>query len=520
MHQITSRRRAHLAIAAVLATAATVLVPLSAQAATVPTYTESRDYATDTFQDPWDYSDAADQNTDRAGGSWNVTGSALVGSLTPTSYFAPVDSTPGALPYGRDGALQPIDTSRYTHLSFSLDQQVGRKPGSVSWFTCAAKTASCQGGFNFMVDPGKHVYDLDLRSQSTAGAKVPWTGSKIIAMRIQPVVVKTTTAGTSRIDWLRIHATATGTNGAAPTAAQTTAAAMPPGDYGTYRVAARPRVVVDSPNPDEGKDLPTAQGRRPWVFTSRANAAGVNLKDAQLVGYHATNGMLARNAGPIVNDPEVLFPVGEFSGDTYHWLSWSMTYSGPFSLEDKAGGGKMARLIWYAKGSSAVQIGNDLVTWSGKNSVQQVRPEGSLVNRVDLLRRNPLDEVMAAGSPGWAKRTITSLRFDPNEDRGTGMWRLKSFHLRADPAAVGRTTVKFHDTAWVSGSTATVVMLRDGTTTRRTIADGVAVRQGSNAATFSLSGAPAGTWHARVTITHPDGSSTTTTSSAPVKMTR
>jgi hypothetical protein len=492
------------ALAAALAVVGTTIVglgvagsPSPAQAAT-PVQAESPDYASEVFADPWDYSNAADQNTDFASlPSASVANGKFTMQVGPGNWFDPVDTVAGSIAYGRDGASNSIDTNRYRRLSFSMDQPNGGI-GAIYWWTCREKSSACVGGTTFALTKGSHVYDVPLDGQSSLGAQVPWTSGRVVALRVQPVVVPSGTPNvTVSLDWMRLHA---------GTSAQ---AALPPGDYGSYRIESIPEPVVDSPSPSDGQDLATATRGAPWVFTNASNANGVVLQNSTLQGY-GSDGMTAVNAGPDQNDPIVRFPVSTFSGSQYHWLSWDMTYDGGFSLDDAPGGGKMARVHWTVAGSPIIQIGNDMLTFSGANATEGL---------VDL-NTNPLDENAADPKFGWAGQTIDSFRFDPNEDPGRAVWHLKSLHLRADPAATEATTVRFHDAAWVTGTTADVLV---GTgapgSAYTTIASGVDVTSGQNSVRFALGSMPAGSYRVEVVLHHPVGGGALAFSQAPISMT-
>ncbi|MFZ7087748.1 hypothetical protein [Curtobacterium sp. RRHDQ10] len=500
------KRRPGLALAVAIAVAVvpvtgvalgTAPVPARAASAATPVQAEAPDYASEVFGDPWDYSDAADQNTDFAS---PPTGSVANGKYTmqvgPGNWFDPIDTVAGSVPYGRDGASNSVDTNRYRRLSFSMDQPNGGI-GAIYWWTCREKSSACVGGTTFPLTRGSHVYDVALDGASTLGAKVPWTSGRVVALRVQPVVVPSgSPTVTVSLDWMRLHA---------GTSAQ---AALPPGDYGTYRIEAIPEPVVDSPSPADGQDLATATRGAPWEFTNSANAKGVALQNATLQGYGSA-GLTAVNAGPDQNDPIVRFPVSTFSGSQYHWLSWDMTYDGGFSLDDAAGGGKMARVHWTVAGSPIIQIGNDMLTFSGANATPGL---------IDL-NTNPLDENAANPRLGWSGQTIDSFRFDPNEDPGRAVWHLESLHLRADPAATNATTVKFHDAAWVAGTTADVLV---GTgapgTAYTTIASGVDVTSGQNSVRFALGSMPAGSYTVQLVLHHPVGGGALAFSKAPIRM--
>ncbi|QCR43886.1 hypothetical protein C1N91_10415 [Curtobacterium sp. SGAir0471] len=497
-----TRRVTGVVVAAALALGgvATAVVAAPAEPARAATAEpEAPDFASDTYGDAWDYSNAADQNTDETGSATSISGGQLRVSLVPGDQVTLVQSVAGSLPAGRDGTLHPVDTSRYRSLSFSMDQPFSNQIGAVFWWTCREQTAACGGGITFPVTSGSTVYDLALDRGSTLQGKVPWTSSKVVALRLDPVIVPAGRSGTATIDWTRLH----GTGGAH--------AAYPPGDHGSFSVAARPQPVVDSPNPSEGEDLATAQRRRPWEFANNpAAATGFGIASATVLRYDSS-GMVARNAPPDLGDPQLQMPVSSFSGSEYHNLSIDYTYDGGYSLASVPGGGKVARVIWAASGSSIPQIGNDLLTYSGQNA----RPID-----IDLTARDPLDEDALAPRLGWSGRTITQFRFDPNEDPSTVTWHLKSVHLRADPAAVGATTVRFHDAAWVPGTTADVAVQQTGSSAWTGIATGVSVEQGTNSVPFSLGSMPAGEYRVRVTMQHPGVGSQAATSPAVVDMTR
>jgi hypothetical protein len=474
--------------------------PTPASPQTQTTEIESPDYASEVLHDPWDYSDRADQNLDDVKNPASISDGKLNVALSGDTSVYLVDTVAGSLPYGHDGAVLPVDSSRYTTLSFSMTQPYGANPariGAVWWWSCRAETASCGGGFTFQVFPGTHVYDFDLRNVSNLESDQPWSGSNKVSFRLDPVVLPNgVSGGTASLDWVRLH----GAGGAH--------AAFPTGTYGTTTVVPRPEPVVDSPNPTQGQDLATAQRGTPWVLTSKSAARGISVLNATVKSFGAS-GMTATNSGSDRNDPQVYFPVKAFDASKYHWFSFDLSYTGGFSLADDDGGGKMARLIWQVKGNGTPQIGNDMLTWSGADAQTAT---------FDLTAQNPLDENALAPKLGWKGRTVDHIRFDPNEDRGANTWHLLDIHLRADPAAKGSTWITFHDAAWVSGTTATVEVQRAGTSGWTTIKSGVAVTKGENSVPFVLGTMHTGSYHARVVMTHPGGSSWTAVSSAPVTM--
>lgn len=501
------RGRRIVALVAALAVVATPIVsatvgssPAPAHAAT-PVETEAPDFASENYADPWDYSNLEDQNTDYTSlRSASILNGKFTMSVAPGDWIDPVD-TVGGIPFGRDGAEKVVDSNRYRRLSFSMDQP-NTGIGAIYWWTCREKSSACIGGITFPLTKGQHVYDIALDVKSILGP-VQWANAPIVAFRLQPVVVPNGAAPvTVSLDWLRLHG---GTSAHA---------AMPPGDYGTYRIEPLPEPVVDSPNPSEGPDLATALHGRPWEFTSATNwnTNGVSLTNASLRGF-GSDGVTATNAPPDINDPIVNLPISQFSGSEWHWFSWDMTYDGGFSLEDAPGGGKMARVIWTDAAAPTVpQIGNDMLTFAYVNAREST---------VDLTALDPLDEDALPPRLGWAGQVINSLRFDPNEDPSAETWHLKSLHVRSDPSAVERTTVKFHDAAWVAGTTATIKV---GTgapgTPYTTIASNLAVTQGSNSTTFALGSLPAGSYRVEVDLYHPNGGGASSYSKTAIGMSK
>ncbi|WP_157490041.1 hypothetical protein [Frigoribacterium sp. Leaf186] len=467
--------------------------------AAVPVEVEAPDFASEVHQDPWDYSNAADQNTDAARAqSISVSGGKLSLGVRGGDWFTPVPSVSGAVSYGRDGTAESIDTSRYTRLSFRMDQP-SSGTGAIVWFNCGEQAEQCGGGITFPLRPGNQVYDLALDKTSIVAGKVPWTSSRMVNLRVVPSVTQSLTQTMSvSVDWMRLYS---------PTTAH---AAFPPGVYDTYSVEALPRPVVDSPSIAEGRDLAADQRGSSYDFTRASGTSGIRVLNAQVTGY-GTSGMTAVNAPPVVNDPEVVFPVTPFSGDKYHHLSFELEYDGPFSLADSVGGGKVARLIWIANGASNFQEGEDIVTYSGANARRI---------DIDLSKGDPVDPTSSAPRLGWSGRTVEFLRFDPNEDRGRNTWRLKSFALRADPTAQGSTQVRFHDDAWVPGTVADVKVGRGAPGTPfETIATNVPVAQGGSAVTFALDQRAPGSYNVEVVLRHPSGGGALAFAKTPIVMT-
>ncbi|WP_423923970.1 hypothetical protein ACPEEZ_06640 [Frigoribacterium sp. 2-23] len=463
---------------------------------------ESPDFASENYGDPWDYANAEDQNTDLSNSpSISVSGGKLIIDIRPGTTFQPVASIDGSLPYGRDGAASPITPTRYKHLSFRMDQPA-RGIGAIYWFTCRSLAATCGGGLTFPLVPGDHVYDIALDGTSILAAKQPWTKANVTGLMIQPVVLPDGAATVrASMDWMRLFSP------------ERPHASLPPGTYSDVSIEAIPIPVIDSPTPLEGQDIATAQRGSPWLLTSAAsaNAAGVRVTNATVSGY-GSRGMTATNSAPVRNDPQVSFAVAPFNASKYHHMSFEMTYDGAFDLNDAEGGGKMARLIWGVQSTTTPQVSDDILTWSKGNGREVY---------LDLAAGSVTDPESGGPRVGWAGQTVTSVRFDPNEDPGAATWNLKSLALRADPEARQSTTVRFHDNAWVSGTTADVKVGTGASgTPYETIASGVPVSQGANSVLFDLGSRPQGSYRVQVILRHPIGGGALAVSKTAVTMLR
>lgn len=172
-------RRSRLAPVLLAATViTTLLVPLMASPAAAAVavgapspalIASAADYASERFSDRWDYENAEDQRLDSKAGMLNVTNQRLEGgrlkfTTQANSSFDPVLSWPGDIPWGRDGELHPIDSSRYDHVSFSMYSSAGSNAG-IFWFNCPTRTADCQGAARVAIQPGWHVYDVALQNE-------------------------------------------------------------------------------------------------------------------------------------------------------------------------------------------------------------------------------------------------------------------------------------------------------------------------------------------------------------------
>ena len=417
------------------------------------------DYALDNFGDPWDFSNPEDFELTpgvQSEGVHNLTmsGGVLHGDVDGFGKFMFVRSWSGmGLPWGRDPVLNPVDTNRYTTITFSMAADHDAT-GVVLWYTCAQILPSCQGGFTFPTKAGWNVYSFNIPAQQLVPGSLPWAGP-ILGLHIVP-----SASGPASIsfDWVRL--TPTGAD-AAP------AAPGPP----------QPRFLT--PSRSGGTDYAAAVRGDAWDFnepTDVADSSGINFT----VGGGVLNGTNTDG------DPAIVLPLGPapVDGSRYHRLVFGITYDGPFGLSGDPGGGMVARLIWqFAGHPEFFQDSQDIIVYPGTH-----------VYEIDLATNPPAEAADEGDSPriGWINQLMTYVRFDPSEDPGPRHFVLDFVRLAADNDQ--STPIQFFDAAWKAGETVDLYAATDrNNCTGTAIATGLPVNQGVNQVPWPA-GFPAGTY--------------------------
>jgi hypothetical protein len=413
-----ARRRA--SIAAVLA-AFIVLASLTwaqpGNAASAPgTSRAQADYATDSFGDPWDFSNPEDFNLTPGVQSEGVHNLAMAnGQLSGTAdaggKFEFLRSYKGmALPWGRDPAIFPVDAGHYTQISFSMTADHD-SAGGVLWFTCAQMIPSCQGGFPFPTQAGSHVYAFDIPSQTPFAGSLPWSGS-ILGLFVVP-------SGPSSIsvsfDWVRL---------------------TPPGADATPAPAPQPRFLT--PSRAGGSDYASVVRGDAWDFNEPTDVVETSNLD-----YTVANGVL--DGTNTSGDSQIVLPMGAtpIDGSRFHRLVFRITYDGGFDLSGNPGGGMVARIIWQIAGHPEFyQDSQDIVVYPGTHLYD-----------VDLATSPASDAADEADVPrvGWVGQQISYIRFDPDEDPGRRHFTLDFVRLASDDDS--STPIRFLDAAWTAGET-------------------------------------------------------------------
>ena len=506
---------------------------------------EARDYASEAFADPWDYSNSEDIHvgTPQMANAGTVSGGQLsYQTATQYPWMDPLPYLPGSMPLERDGPSAPIDTAAFTHLSVRMYAS-RNSPAQISWSTCDwSRDASCKGAMGVGVRAGWNTYDWKIAPNETT-QRAPWAG-RALQLRFLPSVYQDVTI---KVDEMRLHGDLApirfalepagptsevfwdangdltdntadnprwGRLGITTTSSYDLAAAqLPPGTYRLYTrsgtatgpytgpltITPRSRPVIDSPSLAGGADYATTVRRDAWDFNSLGDLGRrENMCSARIL----TGGVLAaNNCGPEIDNPYFFLPnPTAINGNTYHRLTMRIRYDGVFGLTGGPTGGAVARLIWYVASDKAASDQNvhDIVVYPGWQTIT-----------VDLKTNPPAavtDESQRGARIGWAGQTITSLRLDPNEDVSARNWYVDFVRLTKDVEGRGAFDLAFRETAGLPGQSATVYLDRDRTGRDGVLAATTPVGAGRNTVRALMpAGLADGTYWPYVVVDGPDG---------------
>jgi hypothetical protein len=521
------------AVAGELTSASAVAIADSAGAA-------GRDYATDVFGDPWDYSNTEDLLLD-GGPAGGMAVAGISGGLMTARFSGDGSISPlwggytGSLLLGRDGGRAGNALASGTYQQVAFQAYSSRDvPAGLFWFNCPGGGAGseCGGGMAFQLKAGWNVYLLTPGGSMFNGWPVAWGGS-LNGLRL---AVSPGGAGSDfAIDWFRVVKPNSGAvvswsnpgGGAAdvvwdadgqdsnnnPGQPNWGVLASVSGASGSvdlsalpaanYRVGIRksgafanwnnvalstplPRFIT--PNEVGDKDYATTVLGNPWDMNGADDVSGVG--NATNVSF--ANGQLA--ATNTSNDPFawLRLAAGGIDSRIYRNLTITSGYDGKFDLADAAGGGTMARVIWARGGSGSVSQTNDILTYSGTRTVS-----------IDMgLPDDQLLEPEARGQSFVSSTPVTALRWDPNEDRGARRWYVQDVQLRSDFATTGTFPISWQDAAYAAGGTAQIVADTDRSGCNgRTVATGLPVTAGANTTNWNTAGVPSGRYWLCLTIT-------------------
>jgi len=509
-----------------------------------------RDYATDVFNDPWDYDNVDDLILNFSGtvkfdnlrfgdGSvkGRVAGSDAYLSLIWGGYTTSVLA-------GRDGHLKANRLNAAVYNAAYLRVHSGAAAGVTrrayfNWFSCSTPKAedTCGGRSPmFSLKPGWNTYVIPLGARESG--HVNW-GGKINSLRL---VFKDAGSDVA-IDEIRLFDRHSGqqlsvpglsdettlvwkdskgrSGTLAPDAKPSRATAvtgskvdlsfLPPG---TYQVgtkvgtgAARwqrtvtldmPRPALITPNALGDKDYATTVLKNPWDM---ASAADIRSSTNAKVSF-AGGKLKGRNAAPTWNDPSVTFRSGSagIDGSIYHHLTIVSSYSGVYKLAGTPGGGSMARFMWRKVGRDTIPeqvVSRDIITYPGTRTVT-----------IDL-NQSAADLITAKSQQRYSFVTgakVATLRWDPNEDPGAGAaarsWTVSDVKLRSDFTADGSFPITWKDASYKAGGKATISYSKTrGSCAGKAIASDVPVLTGTNTTVWNTRNLAAGRYFVCVKIT-------------------
>lgn len=506
---------AGIALLAPLTTTARAAEPPAVPGASVA---EAQDYASQTFADPWDFSNREDLKTDKGPAlkltSPSLSGGRLSFTITGSGYVSPVwGGYPGSLYLERDGSRSgnQVVAGAYTHVSLRAYASRATSAGFM-WFTCPGLSGSCEGGMPISLKAGWNTYDFTLVNKSY-GLPKAWAGA-VHGLRL---ALNGASTGTSfSFDWMRLYRPGTsGTvttsgssvlvddvdNGEAPwvapcvtgTSCSLDLSLLPPGTYrfadpaspsswsSPVQVVPRARPVVLNPGESGCGDWATnARAGNRWDF----NQATDVKKRSNATGSTTSGVAHGTNASPTINDPQLHLAMPRvIDGRKWRRITFTMSYDGAFNLADTKGGGTMARVMWQrAESGTAWLQTSDIVTYSGTRTYT-----------IDLGAAGVNESTAPYKYPITSSSKVTALRIDPNEDRGYRKWHVHDVRLAAtcSVARGGSFPISFTDKAFTPGSTASIYVVASSTprTTGGSLVGTVNQVSGTNSMTWRV---PAG----------------------------
>ncbi len=428
----------------------------------------SGDFATDTFSDPWDFSNAEDFATQFNVGAGFADGASIANGVLSVATrnaseirllmkWAGVLTTQRVLPWGRDGWAHPIDGGRYNQTTFRIRSDVGVSL-AVRWWNAGGES----GVLPFNINAGDwqtlHFDLTDHGKYPFPGSDAAW-GGPIVRFEIfrAGALAGGNPQANVQLDWVRLHR---------PDASQT-----PPSGL------AVPKVLT--PNETGGADYATVERANPWDFAGLDDVAETHdVASIAISGGDLTGASVA-------NDPFIGLSLGRpIATDTYHRLTLDVCYSGNFDLGDVAGGGMVGRMAWMAEDdlppvdSSTWTETQDFVVFPGCHKVS-----------MDMATNPPaaIHDEHSTHLTGWRGAQINRLRFDLNEDRGHRAFTIRNVTLADDAAFSTSYPITFVNGTATPSTTADIYV----TTTRggydgTKIASGLAVAGGTT--TFNWTG--------------------------------
>ena len=433
-------------------------VPVDVGVALSPgaTLSTSGDFATDTFSDPWDFSNPEDVNPTHNTGVGFGNGESLGGGTLSVASRNGTEirllmKWPKVLPWGHDGWAHPIDAGRYTQTTFRIYSD------TTLYAAIRFQNAAGQWGvIPFTLQPGWSTQHFDLLDRSLYPAShnpdgALWSGPIVRFELFRGGSAAGDAQAMIQLDWARVH--------------RADAPRTPP--------AGVPIPVVVTPSIEGGADYATTELGNPWDFNGlddfgeSHDVANLAVSNGELTGVSTRN------------DPYIGLPLGPtLNTDRYHHLTVDACYGGAFDLGGAPGQGMVGRMAWMPEdpGRQWTET-QDFVVFPGchRMSFDMATQPAGAIHDEDSVR--PV---------GWRGVRPTSFRFDLNEDPGVRNFTLREVRLADDAAFTSTYPISFYDAAATAGATADIFV----TTTRGAyngtqIARGIPVTGGINTFTWN-----------------------------------
>ena len=433
-------------------------VPLGSMPTPPASLSTTGDFATDTYGDPWDFSNDQDVPPVPAVGVTATNAVSIANGVLSTTthdtseirFLMNWSQLLHTLPWGHDSAIHPIDAGRYTQATFRLRASADLQL-SVQWVTASGQI----GAIPFALTAGTwqtvHFDLTDRKNFPGGGADAAWAGPIVKFMLFRGLVPGNPAVDVD-VDYMRVH------RADAPREPDPALAV--------------PQLVA--PSERAGADYATVENGNPWDF------AGLNdIADSNGLNNLAINADGDLTGVTVGNDSWISLPLGPtLNTDRYHHLTIDICYGGGFSLGGQAGGGMVGRMVWLPHGSETMVVSQDFLVFPGCQSIN-----------IDMVTNPPaaINDESVDRPTGWRGVRIDTLRFDLNEDPGQRPFTLKNISLTDDLAVSSSTPITFRDAAGAPGATADLYASSTyGSFTGTKIASDLPVASGVN--TFNWNG--------------------------------
>jgi hypothetical protein len=463
------------------------------------------DYATDVLGDPWDMRNQQDVALDPAQMvGWNNTLTPANGLLTGVT-----NGTAGSFVTflqrawyminnpGRTGRRYPIDTTKYTKISWKMSSTAGEFPRILFFQKDIGDPADVGSSRTYLnatqtpVPAGTTIYMMDMAQVNAPQTSGPaWTSGTVAGLSLYPN--SGNGANTIGVSWMRITAgdgTATAKNmrvtwtgGTGSVAVNITDAGgttylagssssglldfnygiLPPGTYTlnvggttqTFKINGPPTVQVTDPDETGGEDFATTMLHNPWDMADTGDyVVNVNIVDhltQHLVNQPGFTGVSDgqtvgfTSGGVPVGDAQLYFLSQQHPQDgplidttKYHRLTFGLYVEHAFSLAT----GSVARVFWGSDSSPTgggtpynLTTSKDIITWPGMN-----------VYTLDLAAMTVANGGLEANNATpWTTQPVRHFRIDPFEFAEVVTFHYPFVKLAADDTTVGnRFTITF-----------------------------------------------------------------------------